>query len=151
MILIRRLAYTIPRRLLFARSQTIMDNVAGQPKKSLNKVFYSHAVEEWRMKTLRPNKLLEYLVLVIGISWISWGLLVALAAGSVMGHAFILTWLFNKTQNVPLCVAYHAAANTLAALISLPAGMDYVENAIRLLLGIILIVLCRYRNRTCYA
>ncbi len=59
--------------------------------------------------------------------------------GSVMGHAFVLTWLFNKTRSVPLCVAYHAAANTVAALISLPAGVDYIENGIRLLLGIVLV------------
>ena len=92
---------------------------------------------------------------ILGLIWVVWHVPLFFAegvaqqelnffwfTGSVMGHAFVLTWLFNKTRSVPLCVAYHAAANTLAALISLPAGMDHLENAVRLLLGIILVAFC---------
>lgn len=55
---------------------------------------------------------------------------------SVMGHAFILTWLFNKTRSVPICVIYHAAANAMPTMFAMPTGATTVEVILRLILGI---------------
>lgn len=90
--------------------------------------------------------------IILGAIWVVWHVPLFFVEGvaqqglnflwftvSVMAHAFVLTWLFDKTLSVPLCVAYHAAANTLAALVSQPEGISYVENGLRLLLGITLV------------
>jgi len=89
---------------------------------------------------------------ILGVIWVVWHVPLFFVEGvaqqglnflwftvSVMAHAFVLTWLFDKTRSVPLCVAYHAAANTLAALVSQAEGVSHVENCLRLLLGIALV------------
>ena len=91
---------------------------------------------------------------VLGLVWTVWhaplfyvegaiqkGLSPIWFTASVMGHAFILTWLFNKTRSVPICVIYHAAANAMPTMFTMPTGATTVEAILRLTLGVVLVVL----------
>lgn len=98
----------------------------------------------------RFNPLLA--TVILGLVWTVWHLPLFRVAGavqqslnpawftaSVMGHAFILTWLFNRTHSVPICVIYHAAANALPTMFHMPDHATTVEVILRLILGVVLV------------
>ena len=66
-------------------------------------------------------------------------------AAEVLGTAFLLAWLYAGTGSILLCVLFHAAQNTSAAMgYGLPPGQDGARlgaAAVKLLLGVALVAM----------
>ena len=63
-----------------------------------------------------------------------------LFALSTVGYAFLLAWLYSGTHSILLCVLFHAAVNTAAAMNSTPASGNltaaFMAAVINLALGV---------------
>lgn len=74
-----------------------------------------------------------------GLDWVALLPVIGLSLASVVGYAFVLTWLFNRTGSVLLAILLHASFNTANdALIPLPA--EAVEGAAYQTLSIVMTV-----------
>ena len=67
----------------------------------------------------------------------------------VLGISLTLTWFYNRTESILICVIYHAAANMVASMgILVPAEQPLgatVEALVKLVVGIVLVLVFRQR------
>ena len=93
--------------------------------------------------------------LILGIIWSLWHLPLFLLEGTsqskmnffiysigVIGLTFILTWFYNKTNSILLCIIFHAAINTTLGMgIFSPSNtlLVSIDAVIKLLVGLIIL------------
>ncbi len=71
----------------------------------------------WHLPIVAANRTLQH-----GLEWAALWPVLLLSLASVVGYAFVLTWLFNRTGSVLMAMLLHAGFNTAnALLVPLPA------------------------------
>lgn len=105
--------------------------------------------------------------LILGIIWFLWHLPLFFINGTnqygcsllifflgVMGNTFILTWIYNKTESVLICVVFHASSNMVASIglttTLVPPGeitRGLINASLIIILGLILLLVYPEGNR----